>query len=166
MKVTLAKGQFASLPEGHYTFTIVAVSGEDTFKKIEVKSRTEEGDYQTETYHLLKNNGQPNDGANQAFSAFVHRVMDDNWASEDIELDDLVGRRFEADIEIKAVPSTKEPGKVYKNARYANIEALGLDEEVAAAWAAASAPQPEAETEPAQPAEDEDDDLDAMLADL
>jgi len=134
-KIALSEG-FTVIPEGTHIFKITEVSYKETFGKIEVKMETAKGLKHTERFSLIGKNGQPNEGAMNAFSFFAKTALNDFELTE-IDHNDLVGRYMECVVEHDVQPSNKNPDKNVTFIRLADKSpADGFDEAVAPATAA------------------------------
>lgn len=134
-KIALSEG-FTVIPEGTHIFKITEVSYKETFGKIEVKMETAKGLKHTERFSLIGKNGQPNEGAMNAFSFFAKTALNDFELTE-IDHNDLVGRYMECVVEHDVQPSNKNPEKNVTFIRLADKSpADGFDEAVAPAIAA------------------------------
>lgn len=109
-RIKLASNEYALLPEGNYEFTVTNSTYNEQFGKITVTSITDDGKKLVENYQILGNNNTTNDGALRAFSWLARTCMDDEDV-EDIDPEDLIGKRFGATIEHQTVESKTEPGK-------------------------------------------------------
>ena len=134
-KIALSEG-FTVIPEGTHIFKITEVSYKETFGKIEVKMETAKGLKHTERFSLIGKNGQPNEGAMNAFSFFAKTALNDFELTE-IDHNDLVGRYMECVVEHDVQPSNKNPEKNVTFIRLADKSpADSFDEAVAPATAA------------------------------
>ena len=126
-KIALSEG-FTVIPEGTHIFKITEVTYKETFGKIEVKMETANGLKHTERFSLIGKNGQPNEGAMNAFSFFAKTALDDFELTE-IDHNDLVGRYMECVVEHDVQPSNKNPDKNVTFIRLADKSpAYGFDE--------------------------------------
>ena len=126
-KIALSEG-FTVIPEGTHIFKITEVTYKETFGKIEVKMETAKGLKHTERFSLIGKNGQPNEGAMNAFSFFAKTALDDFELTE-IDPNDLVGRYMECVVEHDVQPSNKNPNKNVIFIRLADKSpAYGFDE--------------------------------------
>lgn len=126
-KIALSEG-FTVIPEGTHIFKITEVTYKETFGKIEVKMETAKGLKHTERFSLIGKNGQPNEGAMNAFSFFAKTALDDFELTE-IDHNDLVGRYMECVVEHDVQPSNKNPDKNVTFIRLADKSpADGFDE--------------------------------------
>ena len=126
-KIALSEG-FTVIPEGTHIFKITEVTYKETFGKIEVKMETAKGLKHTERFSLIGKNGQPNEGAMNAFSFFAKTALDDFELTE-IDPNDLVGRYMKCVVEHDVQPSNKNPDKNVIFIRLADKSpAYGFDE--------------------------------------
>ena len=131
-KIALSEG-FTVIPEGTHIFKITEVSYKETFGKIEVKMETAKGLKHTERFSLIGKNGQPNEGAMNAFSFFAKTALN-NFELTEIDHNDLVGRYMECEVEHDVQPSNRNPEKNVTFVRLAEkAPADGFDEAVAPA---------------------------------
>lgn len=119
-RIALTSG-FSRIPEGHYVFCITEVEYKEAFGKLNLTMMTEDGQKHVEKYSLIKNNGEANDGAYNAFSFLAHTALNDFDIME-IDHEDLIGHFIECDVEHETVPSTKDPNKTYTNVRLNNLQ--------------------------------------------
>ena len=103
-------GGFALIPEGTHVFRIYDIYHNEEFGRIEVKMVTASGMTHTERFTIKNRDETPNEGALKAFSFFARTATGD-FASDDIEVEDLIGHYIRAEVIHNKVPSTKEPGK-------------------------------------------------------
>lgn len=91
-KVQLSERKFILIPEGTTTFKIVKVddSKYEKFGKLEVKMQTAKGETHIESFTLLKNNGDLNEGALKAWSYFARTCLN-NFQADEIDTQDIVG---------------------------------------------------------------------------
>ncbi len=145
-KIGLSEG-FSLIPEGTHVFKITAVNYKEDFGKMEVVMQTQGGLKHTERFSLLKSDGQPNEGALNAFSYFAKVALND-FSLTEIDHEDLLGCFIECDVEHDTQPSNKDPNKTVTFARLADKRASdGWDE----SEASAPAPAPKAATQKAAP---------------
>lgn len=116
-KIKLNDG-FTVIPEGTYTFKVTAVNYKEDFGKMEVSMQTQDGKKHTERFTLLKANGEPNEGACNAFSYFAKTVLND-FSLTEIDHTDLVGHFVECDVEHDVQPNKNNPGKTVTFVRLA-----------------------------------------------
>lgn len=143
-KIGLSEG-FSLIPEGTHVFKITAVNYKEDFGKMEVVMQTQGGLKHTERFSLLKSDGQPNEGALNAFSYFAKTALND-FSLTEIDHEDLLGHFIECDVEHDKQPSNKDPNKTVTFARLA-------DKRVSDGWeggeVAAPAPAPKPAPAPA-----------------
>lgn len=117
-KIGLSEG-FSLIPEGTHVFLITAVDYKEDFGKMVVTMQTQSGLKHLERFSLLKSDGQPNEGALNAFSYFAKTALDD-FSLTEIDHEDLVGHFIECDVEHDTQPSNKDPNKTVTFARLAD----------------------------------------------
>lgn len=107
-KITLSESTFSLIPEGVTTFKVVEVddSKYDDFGKISVKLQTAKGETQVETFSLISNNGEINEGALKAWSFFARTCLN-NYSVEEIDTQDVVGCYITATVEHEKYIRTK-----------------------------------------------------------
>lgn len=98
MSIIKLSSGYTTIPEGTYIFKITKVNYDEKFGKLDVEMTTEDGYNYTERYRLIKDNGQPNDGALNSFSFFARVALNENDLDE-IEPEVLVGHFIEARVE-------------------------------------------------------------------
>lgn len=101
---------FTLCPAGVHIFRIYAVDYKQDFGKLEVKMVNAQGITHTERFSLIGQNGQPNEGACNAFSYFAKTALNDFTRTE-IDHTELVGRYIKAEVTHTDLPSTKDPTK-------------------------------------------------------
>ena len=74
-KIKLSEGGFVLIPEGVTTFKIVDVEYNEDFGKMKINMQTKSGAKHTETFTLLNNKGEVNEGALKAFSYFAKTAL-------------------------------------------------------------------------------------------
>lgn len=159
-RIKLPEGQgFTLIPEGTYVFYIHDVTYDPDFGKIEVKMVTAKNQRFNQKYLLLDRNGEPKEGAMNAFAFFARTALQ-NWEVEEIDHTDLIGHFVRAEVTHTEVPSTREEGKTVTFANMGTISSAdGFDEE----------PVPKVKEMLALPKDFvavEDDELDALLSSL
>jgi len=132
-KIGLTEG-FSLIPEGTHVFQITAVNYKEAFGKMEVTMQTQGGSKHTERFSLLKANGEPNEGALNAFSYFAKAALNDFTLTE-IDHEDLLGCFIECDIEHDVQPNKNKPDTTITFARLA-------DKRPSEGWEAEAAPAP------------------------
>lgn len=129
MAVIHLTGGWTPIPEGVHVFRITGVTYKEAFGKLEVNMETAKGQRHTERFALTGKNGQPNEGAMNAFAYFARRVMNDPSLTE-IEPELLTGRFVRCVVKHDVQPSTKNPGETVTWVRLDDKEpADGFDEE-------------------------------------
>lgn len=96
-KIKLTETGFSILPEGPITLKIVGVKYDEDFGKMEVEMQSQSGQKHTERFSLIKQNGEPNEGALKAFSYFSKTALN-NFNLDEIDDQDLVGCYVSANI--------------------------------------------------------------------
>lgn len=91
-KMKLSESTFTLVPEGTTTFKVMEVDDTkyEDFGKIAVKLQTAEGKTHTETFTLIKDNGNLNEGALKAWSYFARTCLN-NFRADEIDTQDIVG---------------------------------------------------------------------------
>ena len=132
-KIGLSDG-FTVIPEGTYIFKVTAVNYKEDFGKMEVSMQTQDGQKHIERFTLLKANGEPNEGALNAFSYFARTVLN-NFSLSEIDHTDLIGHFVECDVEHDVQPNKNNPDKTVTFVRltekrpsdgWENVEASSL----------------------------------------
>lgn len=101
---------FSIIPEGRYIFRIYQVDYDPDFGKMEIKMVTADGQTVTERYRLLNKDGEPVQGAYNAFAYFARTALK-NFDINEIDHTDLIGCYIGAEVTHVTAPSTKEEGK-------------------------------------------------------
>ena len=98
-KMKLSEKTFSLIPEGTAVFKVMEVddSKYDDFGKLAVKLQTAKGETHTETFTLIKPNGDLNEGALKAWSYFA-RVCLNNFQADEIDTQDIVGCYIQATV--------------------------------------------------------------------
>ena len=98
-KMKLSESSFSMIPEGSTIFKVMEVddSKYDDFGKLAVKLQTAKGETHTETFTLIKSNGDLNEGALKAWSYFA-RVCLNNFQADEIDTQDIVGCYIQATV--------------------------------------------------------------------
>lgn len=118
-KITLSESTFKIIPEGVHTFKIVEVDDTkyEDFGKIAVKLQTVKGETHTETFTLIKKNGELNEGALKAWSYFARTCLN-NFRADEIDTQDIVGCYITATVKHEQSQGTGDnAGKTYTNVR-------------------------------------------------
>lgn len=143
-------GGFTVIPEGTYVFKIEKVEYKEKFGKLNITMKTKDGKKHIERFSLLTDNGEPNEGANNAFSYFAKTVMN-NMDLADIDPDDLVGRYIRSEVTHRRVPKKKDGKEI--EGQYATFASLG-DKEPADGFDGEDI-EPEEDEEEVEPAAEE-----------
>lgn len=117
-KIGLTEG-FSLIPEGTHVFQITAVNYKEAFGKMEITMQTQGGSKHIERFSLLKANGEPNEGALNAFSYFAKTALQD-FSLTEIDHEDLLGCFIECDIEHDVQPNKNKPDQTITFARLAD----------------------------------------------
>ena len=149
-KMKLSESTFTLIPEGTTVFKVTEVddSKYEDFGKLAVKLTTAKGETHTETFTLIKGNGELNEGALKAWSYFARTCLN-NFRADEIDTQDIVGCYIQATVKHEVYTKTKgekagEEGKAVRLNDYTTATGFGV----------------------AEPEEDdEDDDLDDFLGD-
>lgn len=156
-RIPMTEG-FTLIAEGTYVFRIYDATYDEEFGKIQIKLITAQGQTHTEKFSIKASNGEPNEGAMNAFSYFAKTAMND-YTIADVDPEELIGHYIRAEVVHTELPSNKNPNKTIKFANLGDKStADGFDTEpVARALTigrekedAAPAPQPQTASEPAK----------------
>jgi len=109
-KIKLSKGGFTPIPEGTHVFKITSAEYDEDFGTMDIQMVTADGKKNNERFFLITQDGEPNEGALNAFSYFARNVLND-FTIEEIDPADLVGRFFQADVTHDVQPSKNDPSK-------------------------------------------------------
>ena len=107
-KMKLSQATFTIISEGTHTFKIVEVDDTkyDDFGKIAVKMQTAKGETHTESFTLIKANGDLNEGALKAWSYFARTCLN-NFRADEIDTQDIVGCFITATVKHETYTRTK-----------------------------------------------------------
>ncbi len=107
-KMKLSESSFSMISEGSTIFKVMEVddSKYDDFGKLAVKLQTAKGETHTETFTLIKANGELNEGALKAWSYFA-RVCLNNFSADEIDTQDIVGCYIQATVKHETYMRTK-----------------------------------------------------------
>ena len=107
-KMKLSEGGFKVIPEGTTIFKVVGVddSKYEDFGKLAVKLQTAKGETHTETFTLIKANGDLNEGALKAWSYFARTCLN-NFRADEIDTQDIVGCFITATVKHETYTRTK-----------------------------------------------------------
>ena len=117
-KIGLTEG-FSLIPEGTHVFQITEVKYKEDFGKMEVTMQTATGQKHTERFSLLDKDGEPNQGALNAFSYFAKTALND-FSLTEIDHEDLIGCFIECDVEHDTHLNKNKPDKTVTFARLAD----------------------------------------------
>ena len=105
-KIKLSQGGFTLIPEGTTTFKIVGVEYKEDFGKMKVDLQTKAGLKHSETFSLMTDKGEVNDGALRAFSYFAKTALN-NFQLDEIDETDLIGCYITATVKHETYTRTK-----------------------------------------------------------
>ena len=107
-KMKLSEATFTLIPEGTTTFKVMEVddSKYEDYGKIAVKLQTAKGETHTETFSLIKANGDLNEGALKAWSYFARTCLN-NFRADEIDTQDIVGCFITATVKHETYTRTK-----------------------------------------------------------
>lgn len=107
-KMKLSESTFTLIPEGVTTFKVMEVDDTkyEDFGKIAVKLQTAKGETHTETFTLIKANGDLNEGALKAWSYFARTCLN-NFRADEIDTQDIVGCYITATVKHETYTRTK-----------------------------------------------------------
>ena len=107
-KMKLSEGGFSLIPEGTTIFKVVEVddSKYEDYGKLAVKLQTAKGESHTETFSLIKGNGDLNEGALKAWSYFARTCLN-NFQADEIDTQDIVGCYIQATVKHETYTRTK-----------------------------------------------------------
>lgn len=107
-KMKLSESTFTLIPEGATIFKVMEVddSKYDDFGKLAVKLQTAKGETHTETFTLIKANGDINEGALKAWSYFARTCLN-NFQADEIDTQDIVGCYIQATVKHEKYTRTK-----------------------------------------------------------
>lgn len=107
-KMKLSESTFSLIPEGTTIFKVMEVddSKYEDFGKLAVKLQTAKGETHTETFSLIKANGELNEGALKAWSYFARTCLN-NFRAEEIDTQDIVGCYIQATVKHEKYTRTK-----------------------------------------------------------
>ncbi len=101
---------FTIIPEGEHIFKVEDVEYDKDFGVIEIDLITKNGMKHKERFRLIRNDGEVNQGALNAFS-YTARVLMNDFSLKEIDHRDLIGRYMKAEVKHNVVPSAKDPSK-------------------------------------------------------
>lgn len=109
-KIKLSKGGFTPIPEGEHIFKITKVDYDEDFGKVEIDMVTVDGKKHIERFSLIRNDGELNEGALNAFSYFAKTALDD-FSVEEIDPKDLENCYMKCIVEHDVQPHRDDPSK-------------------------------------------------------
>lgn len=122
-------GGFTVCPEGRHIFRIYKVDYNKEFGKLAVYMITAKGITHVERFSLMKQSGEMNEGACNAFSFFAKTALR-NFSLEEIDHNDLVNHYIGCEIVHTVLPSNADPNKTITFANTSDKwEAEGFDTE-------------------------------------
>src|SRR5690606_18952697 len=105
-KIPLSKGGYTPIPEGEHIFKVVKSTYDEDFGKLEVELITASGQRHTERFHLIGDDGEINEKAQNAFSYFAKTALN-NYNLEEIDHEGIVGCYIKCMVEHDVLPSRK-----------------------------------------------------------
>ena len=152
-KMKLSESTFTLIPEGTTIFKVMEVddSKYEDFGKLAVKLQTAKGGTHTESFTIIKANGELNEGALKAWSYFARTCLN-NFQADEIDTQDIVGRYITATVKHEKYTATKGDKKGQE------MTSVRLNDYTSAVGFGTAKAE-------ADPVEDEDDDLDDFLND-
>ncbi len=128
-KIKLSKGGFTPIAEGEHIFKITKSTYDEDFGKLELEMVIASGQKHIERYSLIRNDGEINEGALNAFSYFAKTALN-NFNLDEIDHEDLVGCYIKATVEHEKIPSKNDPAKTVTFLRLTNLSpASGFEKE-------------------------------------
>jgi hypothetical protein len=128
-KIKLSKGGFTPIAEGEHIFKITKSTYDEDFGKLEIEMVIASGQKHIERYSLIRNDGEVNEGALNAFSYFAKTALN-NFNLDEIDHNDLVGCYIKSTVEHEKVPSKNDPAKTVTFLRLTNqAPASGFEKE-------------------------------------
>jgi hypothetical protein len=110
-KIKLSKGGFTPIAEGEHIFKITKSTYDEDFGKLEIEMTIASGQKHIERFSLIRNDGEINEGALNAFSYFAKTALN-NFNLDEIDHNDLVGCYIKATVEHEKLPSKNDPAKM------------------------------------------------------
>lgn len=128
-KIKLSKGGFTPISKGEHVFKIVKSNYDEDFGKVEIIMVTVNGEKHTERFSLIRNDGELNEGALNAFSYFAKTALND-FSVEEIEAKELEGRYIRCIVEHDVQPHRDDPKKTITFVKLGDkTSAEGFDED-------------------------------------
>lgn len=103
-------GGFTVCPEGRHIFRIYKVDYDKEFGKVAVHMITAKGITHVERFSLMRQSGEMNEKACNAFSFFAKTALK-NFSLEEIDHNDLVNQYIGCEIVHTVLPSINDPQK-------------------------------------------------------
>ncbi len=129
-KIKLSKGGFTPIPKGEHVFKITKSTYDEDFGKVEIDMVTVDGKKHIERFSLIRNDGEINEGALNAFSYFAKTALN-NFNVEEIDPADLEGCYMRCVVEHDVQPNKNDPSKTVTFVRLGEkYAASGFDQEV------------------------------------
>lgn len=110
-RIGLMDNGYEPIAVGTHTFLIYDASYDETFGKIVINLVTADGKTHKENYSILKANNTVNEGALSAFS-YLARVALNDSDRDDVDVNELIGRYFTAEVTHDKQPSNNDPTKI------------------------------------------------------
>lgn len=127
-KIKLSEGGFTPIAKGEHIFKITKSTYDEDFGKLEVEMVLASGQKHIERFSLIGNDGNINEGAQNAFSYFAKTALND-FSLDEIDTDDIVGCYMKCTVEHEVLPYNKDPNKTVTFIRLADKSpADGFDE--------------------------------------
>ena len=127
MAIKLTNG-FKPIPEGTHVFRITEVEYDEDFGKMTITLKTAKGEKHVERFSLLKSDGEPNEGAMNAFSYFAKVAMNDMDLEVIEDPQCMVGHYMRCEVTHEQVLSPKT-GRMMTFARLGDKESCdGYDD--------------------------------------
>lgn len=128
-KIKLSKGGFTPIPKGEHVFKITKSTYDEDFGKVEIDMVTVDGKKHTERFSLIRNDGEINEGALNAFSYFAKTALN-NFNVEEIDPADLEGCYMRCVVDHEVQPNKNDPSKTVTFVRLGEkYAASGFDQE-------------------------------------
>ena len=107
-KMKLSESTFTLIPEGTTIFKVMEVddSKYEDFGKLAVKLQTAKGGTHTESFTIIKANGELNEGALKAWSYFARTCLN-NFQADEIDTQDIVDCYIKATVKHETYTRTK-----------------------------------------------------------
>ena len=103
-------GGFSLMDEGIQVLRIYGVDYNEKFGNLTIYMVNAKAQTMRETFRFKGKNGQPNEGAMNAFSYFAKTAMDD-FGMEDVDPMDLIGHY----IEVEVIHNETDDGRTFAN---------------------------------------------------